>query len=188
MKIYRGLKNILIKHIDPLYRNNSADAWHLTYGPGTSYAFDQELAESYCLFGNQSNLESSFGLLLEYEFKAKNMFTINEKHFFDEEDNEAGFFIDNEFVETKNLAQSLNAKGYDSLEFDLSSSGFEHILLLENCSTDQLELISIRLYADQNSSLQSCLIDANFVYDGSFYLVPLNKISELDKLLSKFIC
>jgi hypothetical protein len=187
MKIYRGLKNLLIKHIDPLYRNNSADAWHLTYGPGTSYAFDQKLAESYCLFGNQSNSDSSFGLLLEYEFKAKNMFTINEKHFFDEEDNEAGFFIDNEFVCSKELAKNLSAKGYDSVDFDLLLPGFEHILILENCSEEQFELVSVKLSADENVCLQSLLKSHNYVFDGKFYLVPLNKILETDELLAEFI-
>jgi hypothetical protein len=75
MKVYRGLKDILHKNINPYHSNNTQN----TYGDGTSYATDRSLAEEYC----NSICVKNYGWILTYNYEPKNPYYVTLKNYVD---------------------------------------------------------------------------------------------------------
>lgn len=173
MKIFRSVRNIPISKVNPLFRNKENE--FLTYGDGTSYSYEEELARDYSLL----RADDKFSLFLTYEFTPKNMFNLYESHFIDPDYLEDGLLIRGESVNSYDLASYLSTNGHCSCYFELDH--FSHILLLENCSLDQLELIGIEVIVNDiiiREELEKVLGTKNLI-------VPLNRIEEVDNILSK---
>lgn len=165
MILYRGVKDILIARVDPLFIDKSNEL--LTYGYSTSYSYQEDLAKEYSLSFQK------FGLVLKYEVNPANMFFLNESHFMDEENLDEGLFIDREFIETFELSEYLIKKGYDSCYFELED--FPHVLLLNTFDVSNLTLIEVGVRSDDVSLIQEVM------------KVGSNDFKGLDKILFKYL-
>lgn len=176
MIIYRGIKNILFKQIDPLFKNN--DDFHLDYGAGTSYAYEKSLADEYCQFGR--NLK--FSWLLKYNFNPKNKLTISLSNCIDEDCLDFGVFINGDTIKKKDLVKYAENNNYDCIYFEYDEND-PHILLTSLAVNSQLELLEIELFTE-NQKVVDKLKKLKLPFDGQYYQIPINKIQEIDLILS----
>lgn len=178
MIIYRGVKNILFKNIHPLFRND--DDSLLDYGKATSYAYEKQLAQEYCEFGRHVR----YSWLLTYEFTPKNPLTLTSYNTIDDDGFEHGvFFKDGTIVPRKNLADYAVKLGHDSIIFEYDEND-PHIMLLENCTEDQLQLTEALLFSE-NQEIVTKLQKNKLAFDGQYFTIPLAKIKAFDHILEK---
>jgi hypothetical protein len=179
MIIYRGIKNILYKNIDPLFRNS--DDFLLDYGAGTSYAYEKNLAEEYCQFGRSLK----FSWLLTYEFLHKNPLYLNSSHTIDDDGFEFGVFIEGQVIARKNLAQYAAIKGHDCIIFEYDEMD-PHVMLLSNCLTAQLELTQAEIFSE-TQEVVTALKKKKYHFDGQYFVIPLADLNLVDSLVSEFL-
>jgi hypothetical protein len=178
MIIYRGVKNILFKQIDPLFKNT--DDFHLDYGSGTSYAYEKSLAYEYCQFGRALK----YSWVLQYTFIPKSTLTISLSSCVDEDCLDFGIFINGDVIKKKDLVKFAETNNYDCIYFEYDEND-PHLLLTSLAKSEQLELICVELFSE-NQKVVDSLTKMKLQFDGQYFQVPLNKINEVDLILSNF--
>lgn len=176
MKLYRGLKDILFKTIDPYFKNESDE--HLVYGKGTSYSKKLSLAEDYCQ-GNK------WGWLLTYSLTSGKEFQLNISNIEDEDTlcNDTFYLnINNDKVLSKELSSHMKNLGYDYINFCYDEYDPHIIVLTQNC---KIELEEVKLWT-QYQPIVDIIKKLNYPFDGEFFSIPLTDIPQIDNIISKF--
>lgn len=176
MLIYRGIKNILFKNINPLFRNE--DDFLLDYGKATSYSYEKQLAQEYC-----DGRNVRYAWLLAYEFTPKNPLRLTTYNTIDEQGFEDGVFFSGVVVPRKDLAAYASKLGHDAIIFEYDEED-PHVMLLDSCKEDQLTLVASELFTE-NQEIVNKLVKFKLPFDGQYFQVPLDKLKAFDHILEK---
>lgn len=173
MKIYRGLKDILFKNINPFHINKD----NHTYGEGTSYATERFLAEEYC----NSICVKNYGWILTYSFNPKNPYYVKESDYVDLENfgESTDMFYNKEIIDSKDFASLLRKDGYDCAIFDHDEND-PHVLILDN--NINLELDTIELFSE-NQEIVNFVSSFKIPFDGTNFIVPPDLLKIIDDFL-----
>lgn len=177
MKIYRGLKDILFKNIDPFHQNESDH----TYGAGTSYADNRSLAEEYC----NSICVKNYGWILTYTYEPQNPFYITEKNYVDLENfgSSTDMFYNGTIINSTELATLLKNDGFDCAIFDYDENDSHILILTQNNS---LELQEIELFTE-NQQIVNFLKTLMIPFDGTNFIIPNHLLVIIDDFLSELV-
>lgn len=177
MIIYRGVKDLLFKNINPLYKNE--DLTFLDFGKGTSYSYKKELALDYV------TTCSNFAWFLSYEYSPKNELYIGKDSLMDDESYniDDGFFINGNFIERNEISDYANKHSHDCIYFDYDNSD-PHLLLLD--SAECPVLIEVEFYTNNHKLIKE-LMNINFKFYDNKFKIPLSRTIEIDNLIEHFI-
>lgn len=175
MEIYRGVKDILFKNINHLFRND--DLTFLDYGQGTSYAYERRLAEDYF------KLNKNFAWLITSEFSPRHPMYIYPKDLVEEDNIDEGFFFDGKVIERNDIAEFAEDFNHDCIIFEYDDSD-PHILLLRLANEPIIKEVDL---CTEKQEIVDALRKFKFPFDGTIYKIPLNKIKEVDEILENFI-
>ena len=177
MKIYRGVKNILFKNIQHLFKNK--DPIFHDYGTGTSFSYEPELAKSHI------DGFSCHSFLLEYDFQPINMLEIMESNCVDDGVLDYGIFINGDIIKKKELSNYCIKNGYDSVLFCYDDYD-THLFISPIGKESQLTLKKVLLFSD-NIVLKKKLQSLNFIEEEeNYFLINPSSYKQIDEILSNF--
>lgn len=172
MKVYRGLKDILFKNINPYHINDSEH----TYGQGTSYAYEKSLAEEYC----NSIVVKNYGWILTYNYEPKNPYYVSTKDFVDLDSfgEYTDMFYNQKIIKSSEFGSLLKQDNFDCAIFDYDEND-SHVMILTEGS---LDLVEIELFTE-NQSLVDFLKELDIPNDGTNFIIPNHLLTIIDDFL-----